>query len=76
MSEDNVCNFCKLKQLRAGAKAQGRYVRIRRSTGKLKGTNVYVVPDASQFYHLEEGHHDHDTYFRTWFMSIPDHCVC
>ena len=76
MTEDNICNYCKLRKLRAEAKKRDHFVRVRETMGALRGVNVYEVPDCAQFYYLQEGHDDHDKYFKQWFAAIPDHCVC
>jgi hypothetical protein len=76
MSEIILCNYCNLKKIRADARRYGNHVVLRQATGKLKGVNTYVVPDAYDLTHLTEGSEAHKKYFRAWFMSVPDHCVC
>ena len=73
MSEDNICNYCKLREIRDEAKRQGKFVQVRQGAGSLGGVNVYVVPDATQHYYLQE---EEDNYFKEWFMAIGDHCTC
>ena len=47
MSEDNICNYCKLEAMRRDACQRGKYIRVRVATGKLKGINVYETPDVT-----------------------------
>lgn len=71
---DNLCNYCRVRNLRQVAEAHGRYLRLRE--GEMDGVNAYEVPDCTQYYNLKPGTSDHDKYFKEWFDAVPDHCVC
>jgi len=76
MTDLTLCNYCILKALRAAAKEQGEYIRVREAGGELGGVNVYQVPNCVQYYDLRAGTEEHDKYFKGWYMAIGDHCVC
>jgi len=58
------------------ARMIGKDVAIRPATGVLKGVNVFVVPDLLHHYDLREGSKDYKAYFKEWFQSVADNCVC
>jgi hypothetical protein len=76
MAADNICNYCKLKTLRAAAKGRGYSIWIRPSLGRLGGVNVYEVPAEDEYHTLQEGGPEHAKYFKCWFMAVTDNCVC
>lgn len=72
---DNVCNWCLLQKVKAEAKEQGLVTRLRQSQLPLGGVDVYVTPEGLSNNEMVDPANC-KKYFRGWFQSTPDHCVC
>lgn len=67
MSRFTSCNHCDLERLKK--KAQELDMKL-----TVIHNNVFVYPKDVDFDKLDPK--ERDQYFRMWFMSITDHCVC
>ena len=82
MSELTLCNFCSMQIIKSHAEAENQQVVTRKSTSKLSGVNVFVLPPGVEMTKdvagIEADDDDDFTkkYFASWFMKLTDHCVC
>ena len=75
MSEMTQCNFCRLKELRARAKAAGLRVTLLTTTSwALGGFNIYKHPKSIQVSKLPE--QMRSKYSAGWMKEIGQHCEC
>lgn len=73
-----TCNFCKLRNIKARAKAQDMKVTCIKSGGELRGTDVFVHPKDVKIVPSStiSDNSQHEEYFVAWLMSIPSQCEC
>ena len=77
MSELTQCNYCRLQETRARAKAKRMEVTLLDDLGVMGGLNVYVHPATVKIRELSGGEDGERKQFSVgWFMELTDYCCC
>ena len=80
------CNYCTFTKMKHDAKRKGTRLVIRKSSFApfdVKGIDVFEVPKGMKLppykqpsSKLPNGCKVRQKYWRAFFMTLPDHCVC
>lgn len=82
MGELTSCNYCKLRDMKRRAKANGeRVVTMTASQrdDRLKlpiGIDVFTIPPGVSKHDLSRSPELRKKYWNSWFMALTDRCCC
>lgn len=73
MRDEEKCNYCAMKELKAQARKMGAQVIIR-ANARIGGVDVYVVPKGEKLDTAPVG--DGGKHWKVWLQALAEGCTC